>query len=168
MSDLKLTIQHESPGDSEAIERLHERAFGPGRFARSSERVREEADPDPRLSLVSRVATLIVGSVRLTPIHIGSTEALMLGPLAVEPAFRSRGIGRALIERALADATQLGYKLVLLVGDEPYYGRLGFKRVPPGSIIMPGPVDPMRVLLWAAADDARPLAKGIVRGARTV
>lgn len=166
MSDLKLTIQHETPGDAEAIERLHERAFGPGRFARSSERVREEANPDPRLSLVSRVATLIVGSVRLTPIRIGVADALLLGPLAVEPAFRKRGIGRALIERALADATKLGYRLVLLVGDEPYYGRLGFRRVPPGSIVMPGPVDPMRVLLWSADEEAHALAKGHVRGAR--
>ena len=166
MSDLKLTIQHETPGDADAIERLHERAFGPGRFARSSERIREEAEADPRLSIVARVLTLIVGSVRLTPIRIGAAKALMLGPLAVEPAFRSRGIGKALVERALADADKLGHNLVLLVGDEPYYSRMGFKRVAPGSIIMPGPVDPMRVLLWSADDAAREQARGAVRGDR--
>ena len=165
MSDLKLTIQTEAPGDAAAIERLHERAFGPGRFARSSERLREEAEVDPRLCFVARVATLAVGSVRLTPILIGPARGLMLGPLAVEPAFRSRGIGRALVERALNDAASLGYTLVLLVGDEPYYARMGFRRVAPGSIVMPGPVDPMRVLLWSANDADREQAKGPVRGA---
>ena len=88
----------------------------------------------------------------------------MLGPLAVEPAFRSRGIGRALMERSIAQAGHLGYQLILLVGDEPYYGRMGFKRVPPGRITMPGPVDQMRVLLWAADDAARNGATGAVRG----
>jgi len=164
MSDLKLHIQTETPGDAETIERLHERAFGPGRFARAAERVREQAQSDPRLNFVARVATLIVGSVRMTPIHIGPVKALMLGPLAVEPAFRSRGIGRALMERALSEASAAGYAAVLLVGDESYYGRLGFKRVPHGSIVMPGPVDPMRVLLRADDEAVRAAAKGFVRG----
>ena len=164
MSDLKITIQHESPGDADTIERLHERAFGPGRFARTAERVREEAGLDMRLCLVARIATLVVASVRLTPIRIGTTPSLMLGPLAVEPAFRSRGIGRALIERVMADATALGYRSILLVGDEAYYGRMGFKRTGHGRIQMPGPVDPMRVLLWTVDDAARDAAKGPVRG----
>ena len=164
MSDLNINIQNEAPGDTDTIERLHERAFGPGRFSRSSERVREQAAHDLRLSYVARVATLVVGSVRLTPIAIGEAPALMLGPLAVEPAFRSRGIGRALMERSIAQAGHLGYQLILLVGDEPYYGRMGFKRVPPGRITMPGPVDQMRVLLWAADDAARNGATGAVRG----
>jgi predicted N-acetyltransferase YhbS len=129
MSDLKLTLQQELPGDAETIERLHERAFGPGRFARAAERVREQARSEPGLSFVARVATLVVGSVRLTPIHIGETKALMLGPLAVEPAFRSRGIGRALLEKAIAQAEAREFPAIMLVGDESYYGRLGFKRV---------------------------------------
>jgi predicted N-acetyltransferase YhbS len=164
MSDLALTIQHETAADAEAIEKLHERAFGPGRFARSSERIREQAGPDLRVSLVARVATLLVGSVRLTPVRIGEAEGLMLGPLAVEPAFRSRGIGRALIERAIADAQRYGYRLITLVGDEPYYGRMGFRRVPAGRITMPGPVDPSRILVWAADDEARETAAGAMRG----
>jgi predicted N-acetyltransferase YhbS len=43
-------------------------------------------------------------------------------------------------------AKAAGVKLVLLVGDEPYYGRFGFHPVPPGQITMPGPVDPARLL----------------------
>jgi predicted N-acetyltransferase YhbS len=70
-----------------------------------------------------------------------------LGPLTVEPPFRDRGIGYALIERALSEAKDRGYRLILLVGDEPYYGKVGFKRIPKGSITMPGPVDPARLLV---------------------
>ena len=164
MNTLKITLHSETPADMDTVEKLHERAFGPGRFSRSSERVREVAGVDLRLCFVARVATLVVGSVRQSPIRIGDAPALQLGPLAVEPAFRSRGIGRLLMERAVSEAQLLGYRLVLLVGDEAYYGRMGFKRVPPGSIVMPGPVDPQRVLLWSADDEARAQAKGTVRG----
>jgi predicted N-acetyltransferase YhbS len=85
--------------------------------------------------------------VRLSPIRIGDTKALLLGPLTVEPAFRERGVGQALIERALKDAAAKGHRLVVLVGDEPYYGKSGFRRVPPGRATMPGPVDPARLLV---------------------
>ncbi len=165
MTTLRISILQETPGDAADIERLNDRAFGPGRFSRSAERVREETAHEPALSFTARVATLLVGSVRQTPILIGTAKALMLGPLAVEPAFRSRGIGRQLMDRAIAEAVANGYRLVLLVGDEAYYGRMGFRRVPPGSIILPGPVDPQRILLWAADEDVRASARGPVRGA---
>ena len=89
---------------------------------------------------MKRIGTLLVGSVRLTPVRIGETPALLLGPLTLEPPFRDRGIGKALMERALNDAKAQGYRLVVLVGDEPYYARVGFKRVPKGQVKMPGPV----------------------------
>lgn len=165
MTDLQLTIQHESPADGPAIDSLHDRAFGPGRYARTAERLREAAPHDPRLSLVARVATLLVGSVRLTPIRVGDHPALLLGPLAVEPAFNSRGIGRALLERSTRDAAALGYDLVLLVGDEPYYSRIGFKRVPPGQMVMPGPVDPGRLLAWSPDPEKIKAVRGPIRGA---
>ena len=68
--------------------------------------------------------------MRLTPVRIGETPALLLGPLTIEPPFRDRGIGKALIERALEEARDKGHRLVVLVGDEPYYGKSGFKRIP--------------------------------------
>ena len=101
--------------------------------------------------------------MRLTPIRIGETPALLLGPLTVEPPFRTRGIGRALIERALADARAQGHKLVVLVGDEPYYGRAGFKRVPKGRAVMPGPVDPERLLVAELTPDAFDGVSGLIR-----
>ncbi len=147
MTDLSLTIGPETPADAEAIERLHERTFGPGRYAKTAYRIREGAVHALALSFTARVGTLLVGSVRLTPIRIGEAPALLLGPLTVEPPFRDRGIGFALIERALQEARAQGHRLVVLVGDEPYYGRAGFKRVPKGRAVMPGPVDPNRLLI---------------------
>jgi len=154
MTDLSLTILPETSDDAVAIERLHERTFGPGRYARTAYRIREGVDHDPDLSFTARIGTLLVGSVRLSPIRIGNTPALLLGPLTVEPPFRDRGIGLGLIERALQEAKARGHKLVVLVGDEPYYQRCGFKRVPKGIATMPGPVDPQRLLVAELADGA--------------
>jgi predicted N-acetyltransferase YhbS len=147
MTDLSLTILPEAPEDAVQIERLHERTFGPGRFARTAFRIREGVTHDMALSFTARIGTLLVGSVRLSPITIGQTRALLLGPLTVEPPFRGRGIAKALVARALADAKAKGNKLVFLVGDEPYYGPLGFARIRKGQVTMPGPVDPARMLV---------------------
>jgi predicted N-acetyltransferase YhbS len=147
MNDLSLTILPEAAKDAQAIERLHERTFGPGRFVLSAYRLREHVDHLLDLSYTARIGTLMVGSVRQLPICIGDTQALMLGPLTVEPPFRSRGVGRKLLERALADARDKGHRMVLLVGDEAYYSRIGFKRVPKGRVVMPGPVDHDRILV---------------------
>ena len=147
MSELSLTILPETAADAEAIERLHERTFGPGRYARSAYRIREGRGHDLALSFTARIGTLMVGSVRLTPVRVGETPALLLGPLTVEPPFRERGIGMTLIKRALDEAKTLGHKLVLLVGDESYYGKSGFKRIDKGRAKMPGPVDPARLMV---------------------
>jgi predicted N-acetyltransferase YhbS len=147
MNDIALTIQPEAPDDAPAIERLHERTFGPGRFAKTAYRLRERVAHGLDVSFTARIGTLLVGSVRLSPVRIGATEALLLGPLTVEPAFRERGVGQGLIERALKGAAAKGHRLVILVGDEPYYGKCGFKHVPPGRVVMPGPVDPARLLV---------------------
>jgi predicted N-acetyltransferase YhbS len=154
MNDVALTILHETPADAAAIERLNERTFGPGRFAKTAYRLREQVAHSLDVSFTARTGTLLVGSVRLSPIRIGATKALLLGPLTVEPAFRERGVGQALIERALQEAKAKGHKLVILVGDEPYYGKAGFKPVPPGRATMPGPVDPARLLVAELADGA--------------
>jgi predicted N-acetyltransferase YhbS len=163
MNDLSLTILPETAKDAQAIERLHERTFGPGRFVLSAYRLREHVDHLLDLSFTARIGTLMVGSVRQLPICIGDTQALMLGPLTVEPPFRSRGVGRKLMERALADARDKGHRMVLLVGDEPYYSRVGFKRVPKGRVVMPGPVDHDRILVAELAAGAFDGVSGMVR-----
>jgi len=163
MNELALTILPETAEDAEAIERLHERTFGPGRYARSAYRIREGRGHDLALSFTARIGTLLVGSVRLTPICIGETPALLLGPLTVEPPFRSHGIGRRLIARALDDARAGGHKLVVLVGDEPFYGKAGFKRIPKGQVKMPGPVDPARLLVAELQPGAFDAVSGLIR-----
>ena len=163
MTELSLVIRPEQSMDAEAIERLHERAFGPGRFARTAQRLREGASHLLELSFTALVGTLLVGSVRMSPLLAGEVPGLMLGPLTVDPAFENRGIGAALIRRAIDAAKDQGHALVLLVGDEPYYGRFGFKRIPRGQLELPGPVNPDRFLALELAEGVMGQAKGAVR-----
>lgn len=165
MTELPITIAHESPASAAAIERMHQRTFGPGRFARTAFRLREHTPPDLSLSFTAHVSTMMVGSVRLTPIWIGDTPALLLGPLTVEPPFRSVGIGARLMRVCMDAARDQGHKLVLLVGDAPYYARFGFSVVPHGQIIMPGPVDPARLLVAELNPGTCSGVSGLVRGA---
>ena len=129
-----------------AIELINEEAFGPGRFVRSSERVREQGPHDRRLSFVASDRGEIIASVRLTPILAGSVQGHLLGPLAVRPSHKNRGIGRELVRIALSAAEKSGSQAVLLVGDPPYYAPLGFGRTKPGALTMPGPFDAHRLL----------------------
>jgi predicted N-acetyltransferase YhbS len=163
MTDISLSILAETADDAPAIDRLHERTFGPGRYAKTAYRLREQVAHSLDVSFTARTGTLLVGSVRLSPIRIGETKALLLGPLTVEPAFRERGVGQALIERALKEAGAKGHRLVILVGDEPYYGKAGFKPVPPGRAIMPGPVNPARLLVAELSDGAFDGVSGLIR-----
>ena len=163
MTDLSLTILAETANDAQAIERLHDRTFGPGRYVLSAYRLREHVDHLLDLSFTAWIGTLLVGSVRQLPIVIGETKALLLGPLTVEPPFRGRGVGRALLERALKDAKAKGHRLILLVGDEAYYSRAGFKAVPKGRATMPGPVDYSRLLVAELVDGAFEGVSGAIR-----
>ena len=163
MSDLSLTILAETPSDALPIERLHQRTFGPGRFALSAYRLREHVDHLLELSFTARIGTLLVGSVRQLPICVGDTSALLLGTLTVEPPFRSRGVGRKLMDRALNDAKSRGHRLVLLVGDEAYYSRVGFVPVPKGRATMPGPVDYSRLLVAELVEGAFTEVSGAIR-----
>jgi predicted N-acetyltransferase YhbS len=163
MTDLTLTLRHELPEDGSAIEKLHERAFGPGRFARTAYRLREGVPHLAPLSFTALVGTLIVGSVRVTPIKAANgAKALVLGPLTVDPAFENRGIGAALMRKSLDAAREDGHTLVVLVGDEPYYSRFGFKVVPPARLALPGPVDPKRFLYCELQPGALEAAEGML------
>jgi predicted N-acetyltransferase YhbS len=142
---------------------LQSRAFGPGRFARTAYRVREGG---PGLSPFCRVALLddrLVAALRMTPIAIGGqAEALLLGPLAVDPEEAGRGYGRRLVAESLEAARAGGIRLVVLVGDMAYYGRFGFEPVPPGQIRLPGPADPARLLAAEVQPGALATFRGLV------
>ncbi|MGE3917208.1 MAG: GNAT family N-acetyltransferase [Hyphomicrobiaceae bacterium] len=151
--------------DMPAIAALSARVFGPGRFVRTAYRVREGT---PDVSEFCRVALLgdrVVAAIRMTEITIGGRGgALLLGPLAVASELANQGHGRRLIAESLDAARADGRKLVLLVGDLPYYGRLGFVAVRPGQIAMPGPVDPARLLAFELEAGALASFSGMVAG----
>ena len=139
-------IRDERPRDEAAREALLDRSFGPGRFTKTCERLREGRLPADGLSFVALDGATVVGTLRFWHVECGRKVALMLGPLAVDPATRSAGIGRALVEHGLKRAAKLGHDSVILVGDAPYYARFGFTASPVAQLVLPGPVDVARFL----------------------
>jgi predicted N-acetyltransferase YhbS len=156
-------IQPENENDELLLSDLSAQAFGPGRFARTAYRVREGVAPIASLSLAGWLDGGLVGGIRFTAVTVGSEErALLLGPLVVHPAHKGNGYGQALAREAIARARAQGFRLVVLVGDMPYYGRLGFLPVPPGQITLPGPVDPNRLLALELQPGSLAGASGLV------
>lgn len=147
------TLRVATPADDQFVEDLQALAFGPGRFARTAFRVRERFPIDKSLSLIAEINGQPVASVWMTPISVGGIDGYLLGPLATHPDYRGRGAGKLLVTEVSRMALARGEgSFVLLVGDEPYYGPLGFARTTPGAVVFPGPVDPARVLVHAPAD----------------
>ena len=146
MNASDVTYLPETPAHDAEIEHINEEAFGPGRFARAAYKIREGGPHERALSFVASNDGRVIASVRMTPIAAGHGRAMLLGPLAVRPAFKNRGIGRRLVAIALEAAGKTDAAAVVLVGDEPYYGPLGFKRIPRGQVSMPRPVDLDRIL----------------------
>lgn len=166
----KITCRSATADDAATISDLHARVFGPGRFARSAYRVREGVPAGTgQVSRFCRVAYLgqrLVAALRFSDITIGGVPgALLLGPIVVDPDFAGQGHGRKLIAGGLEAAKAAGVRLVVLVGDEPYYGRFGFKRVPPGQITFPGPVNPMRILAAEIEEGALAHYRGLISAA---
>jgi predicted N-acetyltransferase YhbS len=163
--DAGLAFALERPQDDLLVDEMIDRAFGPGRFAKTAERLREGARLRRDLSICAWDGRALVGAARQWSVRIGETPAVFLGPFAVEAAWRSRGLGAALIVRACALAEAGGERLTLLVGDMGYFGPLGFERVPAGQVALPGPVDPRRVLWRGHAPGALDGLAGRVRPA---
>ena len=164
-----ITIRNERPADVAAREALLDLSYGPSRFAKTSEQFRKGRLPADGLSFVAVARGRLVGTVRLWHVAAGSGRpALLLGPLAVHPDWRNRGIGTALVRRALDEALRLGHRAVLLVGDAPYYGRFGFSAAAIGALKLPGPWQAERLLALELAAGALDGACGLIRatGAR--
>ncbi|MCC7250991.1 N-acetyltransferase [Hyphomicrobium sp.] len=164
----KIITRPATPGDIPLISALHDRAFGPGRFARTAYRVREQMGPGREISDFCRLATAgdhIAAAIRMSEIAIGGrTGAALLGPIVVAPEHAGQGYGRTLIKEAMDAARTAGIRLVILVGDEPYYGRFGFKPVAPGIITLPGPVNPARLLAAELTEGALTDYRGQISG----
>jgi predicted N-acetyltransferase YhbS len=154
------TLAAEGPEDAAAVEALVLAAFGPGRYAKAAERLREHGEtPLPGCSFLAWDAGRLVGCVRMWAVSVAGAPAVLLGPIAVDPAYRHHGHGGALIDCACAAAAAAGHTLIVLVGDMPLFGPHGFTPAP--KLAMPGPVDPRRVLARALSADA-PAAEGLV------
>ena len=155
-----ISIRHERASDIEARELLLDEAFGDARYRKSSERLREDRLPAEGLSFIAADGKRVVATARLWNIGCGNgARALLLGPVAVATDCRGRGIGAALVRRALREARKLGYAAIILVGDAPYYGRFGFTAEKTGALWMPGPFERHRLL-------AAELEAGALAGAR--
>jgi predicted N-acetyltransferase YhbS len=156
-----LQLTPEGPLDGPAIDSLLDRSFGVRRQHKLSYRYRIGREPEAHLSLVARDAGRLVGSIRYWRLLLGDTPSLLLGPLAIEPSLRGRGIGRALVRRTLAAAGTTPFRLVLLVGDPAYYAQFGFAMAPP-TVVMPGE-DPARLQWLGLAGAMLPPGGGILR-----
>ena len=153
-------FQPESPLDGPFIEDLLDRSFGLRRQRKTSYRYRVGREPEPGLSLVACDSGRLVGSIRYWRLALGETPALLLGPLAVEPGLRGKGVGRGLVRESLRLAAATPFRLVFLVGDPAYYAQFGFAVAPP-AIVMPGE-DPARLQWLALAGGALPPGGGIL------
>lgn len=136
----------EAPAEAGAREALLDRVMGTARILKPSERLRTGREPARGLALVARNDGKIVGSVRLWHVKAGGKPALLLGPLAVDPAAQGEGVGAGLMRLAIARAAMLGHEGIILVGDPEYYERFGFRAEPTGGLLMPAPVERRRFL----------------------
>ena len=161
-------IEAELAADVPAREALLDRAMGPGRKRKSSEKLRRGRRPSEGLAFVARdTAGTVAGTVRLWDVSLGEggVPALLLGPLAIDPALAGAGIGSALMRHAVAEAARLGHKAILLVGDAPYYARFGFSSNKTGRLSMPGPYERHRFLALELVQGALDGAHGTLKPA---
>jgi len=159
-------ITAETAADVAAREALLDRAMGPGRKRKSSEKLRRGRKPSEGLAFAARGADgRIVGTVRLWDVAVASRAALLLGPLAVDPSLKNAGIGSALMQHAIFEAERLGHAAILLVGDAPYYERFGFSADKTGSLSMPGPYERRRFQALELVKGALDGAKGVLKAA---
>ncbi|MBR2691223.1 MAG: N-acetyltransferase [Aquamicrobium sp.] len=161
-----ILITAEAAADVAAREALLDRAMGAGRKRKSSEKLRRGRRASEGLAFVARnEGGAVVGTVRLWDVRLGDQggAALLLGPLAVDPTVKSAGIGSALMHHAIAEAARLGHRVILLVGDAPYYARFGFSAEKTGRLAMPGPYERDRFLALELAPGALDGARGTLR-----
>lgn len=140
-----MELRQETPEDRWEVEALLDLCFAPGRTALSSYRLRDGVAPMAELCLVAvDDYNIIGGAIRYWPVRVGAQSALLLGPVAVHPTRQGEGLGAFLIQDSLERAWALGHERVLLVGDAPYYARLGFAAL--SGVEMPPPTNPARIL----------------------
>ena len=153
MQEIRIQLAREQPQDYWEVEALYDLCFAPGRTALSSYRLREDVAPLPELCLTARdPEAVLAGVVRCWPVRVGGAPAVLLGPIAVHPTRQGEGIAALLMLNCIDAARLAGWTRILLVGDQPYYGRFGFTRL--DGVLMPPPTNPDRVLGLPLEDGA--------------
>ncbi len=155
-------IRAERAADVTMREALLDASFGEDRHGRTCQRLRDGRAPATGLALSAMREGKLVGTVRLWHVSAGGRPALVLGPLAVDPACRELGIGAALMQKALAAARARGHQAVILLGDAPYYARFGFSAEKTGALVLPGPFERDRLLAIEFTDGALDGAEGMI------
>lgn len=162
---MTITLQMTTPEDNEQIKRLVENVLGPGRFARTAYRLREQAGNISSFGLSAFEDKELIGAVSFTPLTIdGEKGYCLLGPLVINPKYRGQQIGLRLIKEGCAIAKKEAFTGVLLVGDLSYYERAGFKPVDAEDLKFPGPIVKTRILGFELKDGALVGLKGEVSG----
>lgn len=167
MNAPSFSITTASTADSTEIEPLLDACFGLARRTKTTYRLRE-GERAVAAHVAREPSGRLIGANSFWDLRIGGAgdAALLLGPLAVAPDLRGKGVGRALMRHGIAEARELGHRLIILVGDEPYYARVGFRQVPQGKLLLPGPVDPARLLYLELVPGALEAVSGLVLGPR--
>jgi predicted N-acetyltransferase YhbS len=155
-------IRAERTSDVAAREALLDACFGDNRHTRTCQRLRDGRAPAEGLALSAVRQGRLVGSVRLWHVSAGGIPALMLGPLAVEASSRQLGVGAALMDHALAAAKARGHRVVILLGDAPYYARFGFSAARTGELSLPGTFERDRLLGLELSEGALDGAWGMI------
>ncbi|KZD25088.1 GNAT family N-acetyltransferase [Tardiphaga robiniae] len=155
-------IRAERGSDVAARESLLDVCFGASRHARTCQRLRDGRLPAEGLAFSAVVQGRLVGTIRLWHVDAGGRAALMLGPLAVDPGARDLGLGAALMNHAIAEASARGHGAIVLLGDAPYYARFGFTADRMATLALPGPFERDRLLGLELKPGALDRARGIV------
>jgi len=159
-----IALRQERPADVKAREVLLDQAFGDTRQRKASQRLRDGRLPAEELAFIATDGKRVVGTARLWNVACASGQpALLLGPVAVAKDYRGRGIGAALVRRAVDAARRLGHGATVLVGDAPYYGRFGFTADLAAGLSVPGPFERHRLLALELSPGALAGATGILR-----
>lgn len=166
-SDYKIRAMRSS--DRNEVAKLEARVFGPGRFARTAYRLRENQKSHTILCMTAWADDELAGAIRFTHITLGENcTGALLGPLTVNPHHAGYNLGLRLIAAAKQTAQDIGLDALLLVGDIPYYGRAGFKQVRPGQLSFPGPVDPARLLILPLHEERAENCHGPITASSTI
>lgn len=144
--DLSYQIRQQTSDDQIEVDRLMGLGFAPSHASRAIWQLRQGALIN-NLSLVADAGGYLLGSIRYWPIAIANRPSILLGPLAVDPAERGKGIGVSLVKESLAIAHNGAWEWCFISGEPNYYLKFGFKPVDYDDISLPAWIEPERLHL---------------------